>query len=109
MATATGSYAATELNNEDVLRKVIGVLQSITSERDTAFSGGIDADTCLVRDLDCDSTDLVAFALELEVCFGRRDISIEKLFMVDGRYRDDLSAGQVASFLCEQLAGRTAP
>jgi acyl carrier protein len=95
-------------SEKGVLNQVISVLEMITSERDTAFSGGVRPETRLVRDLDCDSTDLVAFGMQLEIVFGRRDLGLERLLMKDGRYRDDLCVGEVVSFLCGQLQGKEA-
>jgi len=93
----------TQLAHDTVLERVISALQTVTSERDVAFSGGIRGDTRLVQDMDCDSTDLITLVMQLEVCFGRRDLSLDKLFMRGGSYRGDLCVGEIVSFLCEQL------
>jgi acyl carrier protein len=93
----------TRLSEKAILAKVILILEMITSERDTALSGGIGPDSFLVQDLDCDSLDLLAFGVQLEVCFDRRDLST-KLLMQEGRYRDDLSVRDVVSFIREELS-----
>jgi acyl carrier protein len=83
----------------------------MTSDWDTGFSGGIGAQTWLVRDLGCESIDVVQFVVAIEERFQRRDFPIEKLLMVDDRYVDDLCVSQVVDFLYGHLGeeGRDAP
>jgi acyl carrier protein len=92
-----------QTEREVILDKVIQILHTMTSDWDTGFSGPIGADTCLVSDLMCESIDIVQFVVALEECFGRRDLPMEKLLMIDGRYVDDLRVAEVVDFLCEHL------
>jgi hypothetical protein len=42
----------------------------------------------------------------IEERFRRRKLPFEKLLMADGRYRDDVTVGEVAEFLVVCLAPR---
>jgi acyl carrier protein len=92
-----------QTDREGILEKVIQILRNMTSDWDTGFSGPIAADTCLVSDLMCESIDIVQFVVALEECFGRRDLPMEELLMIDGRYVDDLRVAEVVDFLCKHL------
>jgi acyl carrier protein len=94
---------ASQVYDEAIEAEVIGILKNMTSDWDTGFSGEIQANTRLVADLCCESIDMVQFVVALEETFKRRDLPIEKLLMVDGRYVDDLSVRQVVTFLSTYL------
>ena len=87
-----------------ILQHVVKILEEMTSDWDTGFSGGIGPDTCLVR---CESIDVVQFVVAIEERFQRRDFPIEKLLMVDDRYVDDLRVAEVVAFLHAHLNGDT--
>lgn len=59
--------------------------------------------TLLVSDLEFESIDVVQFVVQVEEVFQRKDLPFEKLLMVEGRYKDDLSVEEVADFLHEYL------
>jgi acyl carrier protein len=86
-------------DREQVLARLVEMLNDLTSECDRGFSGGIGPDTRLAADLEFDSVDVVQFALLIEERFQRRKLPFEKLLMIDGRYRDDITVGEVAEFL----------
>lgn len=88
---------------EQVLRRLVSMLNELTTDWDRGFSGAIGPDTRLVADLGFDSVDIVQFALLIEERFQRRKLPFEKLLMTDGRYRDDLTTAEVAEFLAVWL------
>lgn len=92
---------------EQVLPRVVSMLNDLTADCDRGFSGAIGPDTRLVADLGFDSVDVVQFALLIEDRFQRRKLPFEKLLMTDGRYRDDITVGEVAEFLVVWLAPST--
>jgi acyl carrier protein len=93
----------TQLDDRTITDDLVRILREMTSDWDTGFTGGIDENTYLVRDLGCESIDVVQFVVAMEECFRRRDLPIEKLLMVDGRYVDDLRVGDVVAFLRQHL------
>jgi acyl carrier protein len=94
---------AVQIDNSTILREIVHILEEMTSDWDTGFSGGIGPATCLVADLGCESIDVVQFVVAIEERFKRRDFPIEKLLMVDDRYVDDLRVSDVVAFLHRQL------
>jgi acyl carrier protein len=88
---------------EEILKQILQILRRMTSDWDTGFAGEVGLDTYLVADLNCESLDIVQFVVSLEECFGRRDLPMEKLLMVDGRYVDDLRVRDVVDFLYKHL------
>jgi acyl carrier protein len=93
----------TQLDDRTITDDLVHILRDMTSDWDTGFSGGIGEDTYLVRDLGCESIDVVQFVVAIEEKFQRRDLPIEKLLMIDGRYVDDLRVGDVVAFLRRHL------
>jgi acyl carrier protein len=93
----------THVDESTITQDLVRILEEMTSDWDTGFAGGIGPDTFLVRDLGCESIDVVQFVVAIEECFQRRDLPIEKLLMIDGRYVDDLRVGDVVTFLRQQL------
>ena len=86
-----------------ILEKILQILKRMTGDWDTGFTGDIGLDTYLVADLNCESLDIVQFVVAIEEYFRRRDLPMEKLLMVDGRYVDDLRVKDVVSFLYNNL------
>ncbi|MBF0372249.1 MAG: acyl carrier protein [Alphaproteobacteria bacterium] len=64
----------------------------------------IGATTRLVANLEFESIDIIQMVVAFEERLQRRNLGFEKLLMVDGRYVDDLSLGQIAAFLHQRLA-----
>jgi acyl carrier protein len=106
-AGATAPQWAEGPDTEQVLPRLVSMLDELTSDSDRGFSGGIGADTRLVADLGFDSVDVVQFALMIEERWQRRKLPFEKLLMTDGRYRDEITVGEIAEFLVVWLARRT--
>lgn len=64
----------------------------------------ITRETKLVEDLEFDSIDVIQLVVEVEKAFGSRKLGFQDLLMVDGRYVDDLTVGQMSDFLMTRLA-----
>lgn len=89
---------------EELLRDLAGILKDLTGDWDTEFSGAIGADTRLIGDLAFESIDVVQLIVAVEERYGRRDLPFEELLMVDGRYVDEITVGEMADFLHRRLA-----
>jgi len=90
-------------SKQDLLRMVVEILKDLTSDWDLDFGSDITPETLLVADLEFESIDVVQFVVQIEELFQRKDLPLEKLLMVDGRYRDDMRVEEVADFLHENL------
>ncbi len=70
---------------------------------DWGLDAEITAETWLVEDLGFDSIDVIQFIVAVETAFDKRNVGFQELIMQDGRYVDDLSVGQMATFLEARL------
>jgi acyl carrier protein len=95
----------TAVKQETITRELIDILKFMTSDWDMDFGGEIGPQTRLVEDLYFESLDVVQLVVAIEQRFNRRDLSFEKLLMVDGHYVEDLTVSEIANFLFEQLNG----
>lgn len=66
----------------------------------------ITAGTKLVEDLGFDSIDVIQLIVAIESAFKTRNLGFQDLLMQDGRYVDDLSVGDIVSFLQKRLVAR---
>jgi len=82
---------------------VTEVLKDLTSDWEDAFSGDVSRDTRLIDDLGFESIDVVHLITAIEQKYERRDLPFEKLLMVEGRYKDELTVAEIAEFLNEHL------
>lgn len=80
----------------------IQVLEELTSDWEDLDST-ITRTTKLIDELGFESIDVVHLITAIEQKYDRRDLPFEKLLMVDGRYKDDISVTEIASFLHEHL------
>ncbi|QGX99837.1 acyl carrier protein [Roseovarius faecimaris] len=81
---------------------VISTLEAFI--QDWGLDAEITPETTIVEDLEFDSIDVIQFTVELDKAFGNRKIGFQELLMKDGRYVDDLSVAEFASFLQGKLA-----
>jgi acyl carrier protein len=95
--------ATARIDKDQILSQLVEILRQMTSDWDTGFTGEIGPSTYLVCDLNCESIDIVQFVVAIEERFQRRDLPMEKLLMVDGRYVDDLRVNDVVDFLFAHL------
>lgn len=91
------------MNAQDVSSRLIGILSDMTSDWDLDLDDKIDRDTRLIADLAFESIDIVELVVSIEQAFATRGIPFEQLLMIEGRYVDDLSVGQVSDFVAANL------
>ena len=77
-----------KFGREVILRDIIHILETMTSDWDMEFTESIASNTGLVSDLAFESIDIVQFVVAIEERFQRRKLPFEELLMVDGRYVD---------------------
>lgn len=94
---------AARTGRDAILAELTRILDEITGDWETGFSGGIRRETKLIADLGFESIDVVHLVVTLEEHFRRQDLAFDKVLMKDGRYVDDLSVGDLADFLHGQL------
>lgn len=87
-----------------VLAELVAILEDLTSDWDTGFSGSIGPETSLIAELGFESIDVVHLIVTLEERFERQDLPFESLLMRGGRYVSDLSVGDLSGFLETHLA-----
>lgn len=95
----TGPGVNVGIPQETIFKNVIQILGDLTSDWDIDFAGEIGNDTHIISDLEFESIDVVQFIVQLETIFQRKDLPFEKLLMIDGRYKDDLTVREVVEFL----------
>lgn len=104
MTTDTTGMASTDqLPKDSILKSVIHILKEMTSDWDLEFSGDMAPNTHIISDLEFESIDVVQIVVQIEQTFGRKDLPFEKLLMIEGRYRDDMTVEEVVDFLHEHL------
>ena len=86
-------------DKETILENVVRILNDLTGDWEMEFSGPIGPGTMIISDLEFESIDVVQFVVQIEEQYKRKDLPFEKLLMRDGRYRDDISVGEVVDFL----------
>ena len=89
--------------NESILADVVEILKNMTSEWDVSLDGPMGAETKLIADLGFESIDVVQFIVAIQEKYKRRDLPFEQLVMVDGRYVDEITVNDTASFLQRHL------
>ncbi|HUK55200.1 MAG TPA: acyl carrier protein [Nitrospiria bacterium] len=89
----------TGVNSGTVQNQLIKIIEDITSDWDTGFSGQITGETRLMGDLAFESVDVVHLIVAIQERFGKHDIPFEDLVMENGRYVNDLQVSRIADFL----------
>jgi len=84
-------------------KAVIEILEEMTKEWDTDFSGRIGPGTRLMQDLTLESIDIVMLIVAIEERFGKKGLPFDTLLMEDGRYVEELRVSQIAGFLKAHL------
>lgn len=92
-----------DMASEKVLQEIVNILEDITSDWDLEFGDRIGAETQIVSDLEFESIDVVQFVVQVEKFYDRKDLPFEQLLMAEGRYKDDITVGEVAEFLQTHL------
>jgi acyl carrier protein len=87
----------------DIQGSVIEILEEMTRDWDTGFSGKIGPETHLMKDLTFESIDIVMLIVAIEERFGRKGLPFDTLLMVGGGYVDDLKVSDITGFLARTL------
>ena len=82
-----------------LIQPLITLLEDFTQDWHTEPDAAMNGDTRLLADLGFESIDIIQLTVALEETFGLRKVPFDQLLMQDGRYVDDLSLRQIASFL----------
>ena len=82
---------------------VIEILEEMTREWDTGYSGRIGPETCLMKDLAFESIDIVMLIVAIEERFNRKGLPFDTLLLNEGRYVDDLKVAEITGFLERNL------
>jgi acyl carrier protein len=90
-------------DRQTITDDVLAILQDMTSDWDTGFSGAIGPETRLVADLAFESIDVVQLIVALEERYQRRDLPFEELLMAGGRYVDEIRVSEAVQFLHRHL------
>lgn len=108
---ATGVWmSATETRAADaasIEKGVVEILEEMTREWDTEFSGKIGPETRLMQDLTMESIDIVMLIVAIEEKFGKKGLPFDTLLMEEGRYVEELKVSQIADFLKANLSAAT--
>ncbi len=92
------------LDKRSIEGEIIRILADMTRDWEVQFSGQISSQTYLVRDLGCESIDIVMLIVSIEQNFGRKGLPFEELLTVDGHYVNDFTVGDIVNFLTRVLA-----
>jgi acyl carrier protein len=92
------------LVRDEVVTRLVAILEHITSDWDLGLSGQIEERTRLVADLEFESIDVVMFIIAIEQEFGRTDLGFDQLLLVDGEYVEDLTVAEVATFVIQRVS-----
>jgi len=103
----TGTSVSGGVSREIIETAILGILEELTQDWDTDYSGDIGPETLLVGELAFESIDVVQLVVSIESRFERRDLPFEKLLMDNGRYVDDMTVRQIVDFLEANLANTT--
>jgi len=82
-----------------LIQPLITLLEDFTQDWDTEPDAAMNGDTRLLADLGFESIDIIQLTVALEETFGLRKVPFDQLLMQDGRYVNDLSLRQIATFL----------
>lgn len=91
---------------DDLIQPLIDLLADFTQDWDDEPDAKMSADTRLLADLSFESIDIIQLTVAIEETFGLRKTPFDQLLMQDGRYVDDLTIGQIATFLQPHVAAR---
>jgi acyl carrier protein len=100
----TQTHPEKDIDGDQVTSELVAILESLTGDWETGFSGQIGSNTKLIADLGFESIDVVHLIVALEEHFRRNDLPFESLLMNEGRYVQGLQVGEVAVFLSEHVS-----
>jgi acyl carrier protein len=88
---------------EAILLSLVSVVTRMIQDWDRDIVAPLGKSTLLVADLGCQSLDIVILAAEMNRQLNRTDIPYERLFLPQGEPISDLSLGELADFLWDQV------
>lgn len=94
------------LDRKTILSTVISTIESLVQDWD--IDEPIEAQTRVVADLEFESIDLIQMVAALEQAFAIPGMSFVDLLIVDGRYVEDLSVGQITDGVAARIASGVA-
>jgi acyl carrier protein len=96
------------LNRQSIFLTVTSTIESLVQDWD--IDEPIGAQTRVVADLQFESIDLIQMVAALEQAFAIPGMSFVDLLIVDGRYVDDLTVGQITDGVAARVwsPGRSA-
>lgn len=83
--------------------KLVAIIEDFLIDFDEEYQEDLTPETKLLADLGFESIDVIQLVVAIEEELKTRNVQFEELLMVDGRYVDDLSIGQIAEFLATKL------
>ncbi|BAU48568.1 acyl carrier protein [Sulfurifustis variabilis] len=92
-------------SEQQVGTAIIQILRDMTQDWDLDLDDDIGVGTKLVEQLGFSSVDIIHLVVAVEEHFSRPRMGFDELLMREGRYVDDLSVSQVASFVTSKLNG----
>jgi acyl carrier protein len=90
-------------SRDSVFQDLTGILTNMTRDWAPIFKGAIQPETRVIADLGFESIDVVQLVMAIEEHYQRRDLPVGELVMVDGRYVDELTVGDIVNFLARHL------
>lgn len=87
-----------ELDRSGVEALVIQGIQELLDDSDLDLDEPITGETTLNEDLCLSSVEAMELFARVDVAIGRR-LQYERLVMVDGQYRDELTVGELVDFV----------
>jgi acyl carrier protein len=86
---------------ETVEASLISLLERFVDEWGVTHK--INPQSAIVADLEFESIDIIQLVVAIEQKFGRRNMGFDELLMKNGRYVDDLTVRQIATFVAGKL------
>jgi acyl carrier protein len=90
-------------SQDEVGSAILGIIADMVRDWDPPIEDKVERSTLLVGDLDFSSVDIISLVVAIEEHFGTRNLGFAELLMNDGRYVDDLSVGDLTSFVSAKL------
>ncbi len=84
---------------------LLRIVTDMVTDWDIEGGAALATGTRLVADLGFVSVDLIHLIVAIEEHFGHRRLDFQELLMREGRYVDELTVGEVATFVTAKLAG----
>ena len=94
------------LKSPAIEEQIIRLIEEMTQDWDLDLESDISLNEQLIADLSFSSVDFVQLFVNIEECFGKK-LGFHDLLMQNGKYIDDLSVAQLATFVDSKLNSRS--